>query len=72
MKPIERVEVISTGEVEIRPEHVRSSGKPTAWWLLTSRQWTAPRPINVYVIQHEKGLVLFDTVGGEANMALRS
>ena len=61
MKPIERVEVISTGEVEIRPEHVRSSGKPTAWWLLTSRKWTAPRPINVYVIQHEKGLVLFDT-----------
>lgn len=61
MKPIERVEVVSTGEVEIRPDHVRFSGKPTAWWLFTSRQWTAPRPINVYVIQHEKGLVLFDT-----------
>ena len=61
MKPIKRVEVISTGQVEIRPEHVRSSGRPPVWWLFTSRQWTAPRPINVYVIEHEKGLVLFDT-----------
>jgi glyoxylase-like metal-dependent hydrolase (beta-lactamase superfamily II) len=31
------------------------------WWLLTSRRWTPPRPINVYVIEHERGLVLFDT-----------
>jgi glyoxylase-like metal-dependent hydrolase (beta-lactamase superfamily II) len=30
-------------------------------WLLTSRTWTAPRPINVYVLEHERGLVLFDT-----------
>jgi glyoxylase-like metal-dependent hydrolase (beta-lactamase superfamily II) len=29
--------------------------------MLTSRQWTPPRPINVYVIEHAKGLVLFDT-----------
>src|SRR4051794_12144745 len=31
------------------------------WWLNTSRRWTAPRPINVYVIEHDQGLVLFDT-----------
>jgi glyoxylase-like metal-dependent hydrolase (beta-lactamase superfamily II) len=30
-------------------------------WLLTSRRWTAPRPINAYVIEHRDGLVLFDT-----------
>ena len=24
-------------------------------------QWTAPRPINVYVIEQPEGLVLFDT-----------
>jgi N-acyl homoserine lactone hydrolase len=29
--------------------------------LLTSRRWLSPRPINVYVIDHAKGLVLFDT-----------
>ncbi|WP_213813743.1 MBL fold metallo-hydrolase [Glaciihabitans sp. dw_435] len=28
---------------------------------MTSRRWTAPRPINVYVIEHSTGLVLFDT-----------
>jgi N-acyl homoserine lactone hydrolase len=31
------------------------------WWLLTSRRWTSPRPINVYVIEHASGLILFDT-----------
>ena len=30
-------------------------------WLLTSRHWTGPRPINSYVIEHRDGLVLFDT-----------
>jgi len=28
---------------------------------MTSRKWTDPRPINVYVIEHRDGLVLFDT-----------
>ena len=61
MKLVKRVSVISTGTVQIRPEHVESNGTPLLWWLNTSRRWTAPRPINVYVIEHEQGLVLFDT-----------
>ncbi len=56
-----RISVISTGSVEIRPDHVRGRGLPMLWWLLTSRRWTAPRPINVYVIEHRDGLVLFDS-----------
>jgi glyoxylase-like metal-dependent hydrolase (beta-lactamase superfamily II) len=56
-----RISVISTGSVEIRPEHVRGTRTPMLWWLLTSRRWTRPRPINVYVIEHPDGLVLFDT-----------
>ena len=61
MKFVTRVSIISTGSVQIRPEHVETNGTPMLWWLTTSRRWTAPRPINVYVIEHEKGLVLFDT-----------
>ena len=61
MQPIRKVSVVSTGTVQIRPQHVESQGSPLMWWLLTSRRWTAPRPINVYVIEHERGLVLFDT-----------
>ena len=30
-------------------------------WLLTTRRWTDSLPINVYVIDHEDGLILFDT-----------
>jgi glyoxylase-like metal-dependent hydrolase (beta-lactamase superfamily II) len=56
-----RVSVISTGSVSIRPQHVERTTSPMLWWLATTRRWTDPRPINVYVIEHDHGLVLFDT-----------
>src|SRR3954462_12420677 len=59
--PIAGVSVISTGSVTIRPEHVGPTWKNTYLWLATSRRWTAPRPINVYAVEHRQGLVLFDT-----------
>jgi glyoxylase-like metal-dependent hydrolase (beta-lactamase superfamily II) len=59
--PIARVSIISTGTVAIRPEHVGPTRKNMYFWLLTSRRWTAPRPINVYVLEHREGIVLFDT-----------
>lgn len=59
--PIARVSVISTGTVSIRPEHVGPTRKNLYLWLFTSTRWTAPRPINAYVIEHRDGLVLFDT-----------
>jgi N-acyl homoserine lactone hydrolase len=58
---VKAVSVISTGTVRIRPEHPYGTRKPLYWWLLTSRRWTPPRPINVYVIEHARGLILFDT-----------
>jgi glyoxylase-like metal-dependent hydrolase (beta-lactamase superfamily II) len=59
--PIRRVSVVSTGNVQIRPDHEASTWRPTALWLLASRTWTGPKPINAYVIEHRDGLVLFDT-----------
>ncbi len=58
---VRTVGVLSTGWVRIRPEHAESRGTPQLWWLLTSRRWTGRLPINVYVIDHRDGLVLFDT-----------
>jgi N-acyl homoserine lactone hydrolase len=58
---VKAVAVVSTGTVAIRPEQLSASWKPLYSWLLTSRQWTRPLPINAYVIEHSKGLVLFDT-----------
>ena len=59
--PIAEVALMSTGSVAIRPEHVGPTRKNLYLWLATSRQWTAPRPINVYLVEHRQGLVLFDT-----------
>jgi N-acyl homoserine lactone hydrolase len=59
--PVKAVAVVSTGTVEIHPEQPYGTRKPLYWWLLTSRRWTPPRPINAYVIEHAKGLILFDT-----------
>jgi N-acyl homoserine lactone hydrolase len=59
--PVKAVSVVSTGTVEIHPEHAFGTSKPLYWWLLTSRSWLPPRPINVYVVEHAKGLLLFDT-----------
>jgi glyoxylase-like metal-dependent hydrolase (beta-lactamase superfamily II) len=59
--PVRAVSVLSTGTVQIHPEHAFGSSKPLYWWLLTSRHWLPPRPINVYAIEHARGLILFDT-----------
>jgi N-acyl homoserine lactone hydrolase len=60
--PIRKISVISTGTVQIRPEHVGPTRQNTyLWLLLTARKWTPPRPINAYVIEHRDGLVLLDT-----------
>lgn len=58
---IRKVSMVQAGEVKIRPLHVKGNGLPPLLWLLTSRRWTAPLPINIFIIEHEKGLVLFDT-----------
>ena len=68
MHLIKRVSVVSTGTVEIHPEHVARTRAPRLWWLMTSRRWTAPLPINVYVIEHQGGLVLFDTGQNRASV----
>ncbi len=53
--------VVSTGTVEIHPQQRFGTRTPLYWWLLTSRRWTPPLPINAYAIEHSEGLVLFDT-----------
>lgn len=59
--PVRRVSVLSTGSVRIRPEHIETNGTPMLWWLMTERRWAEPVPINVYVIEHEQGLVIVDS-----------
>ena len=57
---IENVQVFSTGSGQQHKEHRYGSRAPKMWWALTSRSWIE-LPINVYVIKHRDGLVLFDT-----------
>ncbi len=66
--PIRQVSVVNTGQVQIRPDHLASTWRPTYVWLLSSRSWTGPWPVNAYVIEHRDGLVLFDTGQDQASV----
>jgi glyoxylase-like metal-dependent hydrolase (beta-lactamase superfamily II) len=68
---VKAVSVISTGTVRIHPEQPYGTRKPLYWWLLTSRRWTPPQAINVYVIEHARGLILFDTGQDRASVTDR-
>ncbi len=57
---VKAVSVISTGTGEVHREHIHGSGKPALWWIFFGRRWEK-MPINVFVIEHANGLVLFDT-----------
>src|SRR4029450_3625820 len=59
--PVQRVGRFSTGTVDIHPQHAYRGRSPMYWWILTSRHWLAARPLNVYVLEHADGVVLFDT-----------
>lgn len=58
--PIGAVSVLSTGTTRIHPQHAYGSRIPMYAWIIGSRRWMPPRPVNVYVIEHASGLVLFD------------
>lgn len=66
--PVRRFERISTGTVDIHPQHAYGSSAPSYWWILTSRLWLTGLPINVYVIEHRDGLVVFDTGQDRASL----
>ncbi len=58
---VKRITRFSTGTVDIHPQHAYRGRSPMYWWILTSQRWLTRRPINVYVIEHRDGLVVFDT-----------
>lgn len=57
---IRAIEVLTTGWAEQHKEHRYGSWMPRLMWVLTSRSWVK-LPINVFLIHHREGPVLFDT-----------
>lgn len=57
---VKSLRVITTGYAEQHDEHRHGSRLPTLWWVLRSKSWSKI-PINAYLIEHQDGLVLFDT-----------
>ncbi len=57
---VKAVSVITTGDGEVHHEHIYGTRRPELWWIFFGRRWVR-LPINVYVIDHEDALVLFDT-----------
>lgn len=59
--PIRGVRPVRVGQVRVRPDNIAGTGAPMLWWTFTSRRWTDWLPVWVFVIEHDAGLVLFDT-----------
>lgn len=58
--PVRNVAVVATGSGSLHPEHMYGTRKPTLWWVARSKEWVTV-PLNVFVIEHDDGLVVFDT-----------
>jgi len=56
---IKAVQVFSTGTASQHKEHRYGTWMPKMMWALISQSWI-DIPINVYVIEHQDGLLLFD------------
>lgn len=54
-----RMHVFSTGLGVIHTEHRNGTRLAQLWWVLFSRGWVEV-PINVFVLEHPEGLILFD------------
>ena len=57
---VRSVSVVSTGSVWLHREHVYGSRVPKLWWVARGTEWVEV-PLGVFVIEHDDGLVLFDT-----------
>ncbi len=57
---VKALSVISTGIAQMHYEHLQGSKLPSLMWVFFGRKWFPDRPISVFVIEHEKGIVLFD------------
>ncbi len=58
--PIVAVQVLNCGRAEQHHEHRYGSRMPRLWWVFFGRSWV-PLPLQAFLIEHRKGLVLFDT-----------
>ncbi|MDO8106290.1 N-acyl homoserine lactonase family protein [Isoptericola sp. b441] len=58
---ISRVSVLRVGEVQVRPDNVAGTWRPMLLWTATSRSWTDWLPVHVVVVEHDGGVLLFDT-----------
>jgi glyoxylase-like metal-dependent hydrolase (beta-lactamase superfamily II) len=59
--PVQAVGAITTGTADLHVEHVRGSRLPSLLWVFFGRRRIEGVPISVFVIQHDQGIVLFDT-----------
>lgn len=55
-----RVHPIQTGSIQLHKEHYEGKGNMLFWMLFTNN-WTESLPINAFLIEHPRGILLFDT-----------
>ena len=57
---VKAVSVIRTGTGDVHREHIFGTRKPALFWIFFTRR-AVRIPVHAFAIEHERGLVLFDT-----------
>lgn len=58
--PIKALSVIRTGTGEMHAQHLEGSRLHPFMWIFFGRKWIPDRPVSVFIIEHEDGLIIFD------------
>lgn len=64
-----RIRPLTLGEVRVRPKNIAGTGTPMLWWTLTSRTWAPWMPVYGFLVEHERGTLLFDTGQSATSLA---
>ena len=59
-RPIQAIRVLNCGHAEQHEEHRYGSRLPQLAWVFFGKRWV-PLPLQCFLIEHNNGLVLFDT-----------
>jgi hypothetical protein len=58
---IQGLTAIATGTGDVHVQHCEGSKLPSPFWIFFGRKRIEGIPVSVFIVEHDEGLLLFDT-----------